>query len=330
MEYSLYRRLFVLFDNKIIAMTTFIVVPESKLTCDQMREEFWNLSLFAPLVMNVYDCIVWCAMRNLIKNSVFCNMCNLSKTFVKRTGCIDQYMWKCKGCSKSTSIRHGSVFAGSHLAISQIIIIIYGFANDFPQKLICREALLPTTSNTVSDWLNLCRRVCTKYFEQHPVELGGFNENGESLTVELNEFQYRKVQWVFGGVERNTGKVLLTPVQARNKETLLPIISRTILPGTVIVTDGWEAYRNIDLLGGGVYEHRTVRENNFVNPHDKSTHTQTIENVWMRAKKKLSRRCRTSIDSFLSYLQEFMWRERMKNKDQFVEFLICVSEQFLV
>ncbi|CAH1260847.1 unnamed protein product [Diabrotica balteata] len=324
--------MFVLVDNKIIAMTTFIVVPESKLTCDQMREEFWNLSLLAPLVNDVYDCIVWAALRNLIKNSVFCNMCNISKTFVKRTNCINQYMWKCKGCSKSTSIRDGSFFAQSHLTISQIIIVIYGFANEFSQKLICREAMLCSRSSTVNVWLNLCRKVCTKYFEQHPVELGGFNEDGESRTVELNEFHYRKVQWVFGEVERKTGKLFLTPVQARNEETLLPIISRTILPGTVIVTDGWEAYRNIGLLGGGVYEHRTVLQNYFVDPHDKSIHKQTIESVWMRVKKMLNRQYRTSTDLHLlpQYLQEFMWRERMKKKDQFVEFLICVSEQFLV
>uniref|UniRef100_A0A6P7GTL5 Uncharacterized protein LOC114342783 n=1 Tax=Diabrotica virgifera virgifera TaxID=50390 RepID=A0A6P7GTL5_DIAVI len=107
------------------------------------------------------------------------------------------------------------------------------------------------------------------------------------------------------------------------------IVSRTILPGTLIVTDGWGSYRNIGHLDGGVYEHRTViHQNNFVDPVDDSVHTQTIESVWMRSKKKLCRQCGTSMDWFPSYLQEFIWRERIK--EPFVEFLLCILEQCLV
>ncbi|XP_050512924.1 uncharacterized protein LOC126888610 [Diabrotica virgifera virgifera] len=239
-----------------------------------------------------------------------------------------------------TSVRKGSFFARSHLAISQIMIILYGFANDFPQKVISKETSL--SAPTVIDWCNFCREVCSTYLEQHPVELGGFDEHGEPVTVEMDEtmFFHRKYhrgrafgnrQWVFGMIERNSGKLFLTPVQARNEETLLPIVSRTILPGTLIVTDGWGSYRNIGRLDGGVYEHRTViHQNNFVDPNNDSVHTQTIESVWMRSKKKLRRQCGTSMDLFPSYLQEFVWRERIKDKDPFVELLLCILEQYLV
>ncbi|XP_050512754.1 uncharacterized protein LOC126888463 [Diabrotica virgifera virgifera] len=323
-------------------MATYIVLPDTILNINQIREEFWNLPLLIKAFTSVHECLVWCAMRQLIRNTVLCNVCNIHKTLVKRTGRIDEYMWKCRQCKMSTSVRDGSFFARSHLAISQIIIIIYGFANDFPQKIICREASLAASSVTVVDWCNFCREVCTTYLQQHPVELGGFDENGEPLTVEMGEsyFFHRKYhrgafrngQWVFGMVERNSGKLFLTPVQARNEETLLPIVSRTILPGTVIVTDGWGAYKNIGLLDGGVYEHRTVihqHQNNFVDPDDSSVHTQTILSVWNRAK-KLCRQCGTSTDLFPSYLQEFMWRERIRNKEPFVEFLLCIVEQYLV
>ncbi|XP_072379845.1 uncharacterized protein [Diabrotica undecimpunctata] len=319
-------------------MATFIVPIGSQLRVNQMREEIWNLALLGVAFINSYDVIVWCALRNLIKNSVVCDICNINKTFVKRSGSIDGYMWRCKS---STSIRDGSFFAGSHLALSKLIMMIYGFANDFPQKLICKEELLTTISNTVVDWCNFCRKVCGRYLDQHPVELGGFDANGEPLIVEIDESYffhrkyhrgaYRAGKWIFGAIERNSGKMFLTPVAARNEETLLPIISRIILPGTIIITDGWRAYRNIGLLRGGVYEHRTVtHQTHFVNPDDNSAHTQTIESVWMRSKKKLRRQCGTSRALFQSYLHEFMWREHMKNKDEFVEFLICVSEQYLV
>jgi len=47
-------------------------------------------------------------------------------------------------------------------------------------------------------------------------------------------------QWVFGGVERETGKSFLIPVKRRGKETLLVIIKDWILPGTLIMSDCWK------------------------------------------------------------------------------------------
>ncbi|XP_050502315.1 uncharacterized protein LOC126883535 [Diabrotica virgifera virgifera] len=180
-----------------------------------------------------------------------------------------------------------------------------------------------------------------RYLQEHPVEIGGFDENGQPITVEIDESYffprkynrgaYRPGRWIFGAVERNSGKLFVIPVAAKSEEILLPIISRMILPGSIIVSDGWRAYTNIGRLEGGVYEHRVViHQQNFVDPDDDSVHTQTIESVWMRAKKKLRRQCGTSRDLFESYLDEFQWRERIKNRDRFVEFLICLQEQFVV
>jgi hypothetical protein len=46
-------------------------------------------------------------------------------------------------------------------------------------------------------------------------------------------------QWVFGGVERETGKCFLIPVEWRDKETLLVAIKDWILPETLI-SDCWK------------------------------------------------------------------------------------------
>ncbi|CAG9831652.1 unnamed protein product [Diabrotica balteata] len=132
-------------------------------------------------------------------------------------------------------------------------------------------------------------------------------------------WRYRKREW--NSFHRAT----------RDEETLLPIISRMILPGTIINSDGWRAYANIGRMDGGVYEHRVVvHRQHFVDPDDDSVHTQSIESVGMRAKKKLRRQCGTSRELFQLYLDEFLWREHTKNSNQFSEFLICVREQFVV
>ena len=55
-----------------------------------------------------------------------------------------------------------------------------------------------------------------------------------------------KGQWVFGGVERDTGKCFLEPVEARSEIVLLSLIKDWILPGTTIISGCWKAYHNIE------------------------------------------------------------------------------------
>jgi hypothetical protein len=47
------------------------------------------------------------------------------------------------------------------------------------------------------------------------------------------------------------------------------------------------------------------------------TFTQTIENVWMRAKRKLKRQFGTSRDLFPSYIHEFIWRNKFARQNTF-------------
>lgn len=59
----------------------------------------------------------------------------------------------------------------------------------------------------------------------------------------------------------------------------------------------------------GIYMHSVVvHERNFVDPVDPEIHTQNIENLWMRAKRKLKRQFGTSRALFPSYLDEFAFR----------------------
>ena len=45
-------------------------------------------------------------------------------------------------------------------------------------------------------------------------------------------------QWVFGGVERESGKCFKIPVPNRTAEVLLKLIVEWILPGTIIMGGG--------------------------------------------------------------------------------------------
>ena len=88
---------------------------------------------------------------------------------------------------------------------------------------------------------------------------------GVGKVVELDESKFgrRKYhrghhvegQWVFGGVERGTGRCFLVPVKERNAETLLRLIRIWIHPGTTVMTDCWAAYN--DISKGEAFRHLT-------------------------------------------------------------------------
>ena len=97
-------------------------------------------------------------------------------------------------------------------------------------------------------------------------------------------------------------------VENRSAEALLPIIKKVVRPGSIIHSDMWRAYINIERDLG--FEHHTVNHSlHFVDPVT-GIHTQSIESYWNKHKSEIKtmRGCKRSFLS--SYLQEFMWRER--------------------
>ena len=171
--------------------------------------------------------------------------------------------------------------------------------------------------------------------------LGGFNiqEDGqlEPKIVEIDESKflrrkhprgrYHEGTWVFGGIERGTKNCFLEAVPVRDAPTLLPLIERWILPGTRIVSDDWGAYNTIDQIGGGIYSHDVViHQHHFVDPDDRSIHTNSVESMWARAKRKFKQNYGTSDPLFGSYLVEFMWRQKYGNN--FSTMLLHISQQY--
>ena len=94
-----------------------------------------------------------------------------------------------------------------------------------------------------------------------------------------------KGQLVFGGVERESGKMFLVPVPDRIADTLKDVIDAWIEPGTTVISDCWGAYRDLDAEG---YTHHTVNHSiGFVDERT-GAHTNTTESTWRHAKAFLS------------------------------------------
>jgi hypothetical protein len=92
---------------------------------------------------------------------------------------------------------------------------------------IAHEAGIPNSLKTIIDWFSFCRDICEQYLIENPEVIGGLHENGFSKVVEIDERksfhrkyhrgQWREGHWVFGGIERGSGKCFLVEVPDRTR-----------------------------------------------------------------------------------------------------------------
>lgn len=308
--------------------TTVIVDVDQLLSSQQRHSEQVNFFKLLPLLADPHKCLEWLACRKLIKNSKQCENCDQPASLIGCNKGIDDKQWKCNTCGFISSVRKGSMFETSPLTLQQIIIITYFWAINRPQNFITHQA--GVSSETVADWIRFCQDECAHWVDKNPLQVGGFDSDGKSIVVEIGESNYfhekyhvdqrLEGRWIFGGVERGSGKCFLVELPDRKTETLECKILEHILPGSHVVSDGWCAYANIDQLENGIYMHSMILQEN----------SNLMENMWLRVKRQLRKQLDSTCPSFMTYLKEFVWRNLFHNQNLFIQFLICVSESYEV
>lgn len=281
----------------------------------------------------------WLAQHRLIRNSNDCSVCQMPMALVRRAESPELYSWTCRGCNTRTSVRTGSFFERCVLRVDTVVMMMYYWTHEIKAKnVMLFEGIVDW--HVMVDYNNFFRLECENWLNQQQVELGGMDVNGAPIFVEVDETYYfhrkyhrgrlRRGTWVVGLVERESGKCWLEIVNRRDAQTLEPIICAHVLPGTVIVTDAWAAYGNVSTINNAVYDHQVVvHAQNFVDPVDTDIHTQTIEGLWMHAKRKLRYQCGTSRNLFPRYLSEFQWRHSHKHH-VYGQYLKLISENYLI
>jgi len=131
------------------------------------------------------------------------------------------------------------------------------------------------------------------------------SEDSDAL-LENNRNYGRRIDglWVFGLKQGLDCRYFY--VNRRDKETLVPIITRECAQGLVIHSNEWPAYSTLKPLG---FIHCTVNhQENYVNPAS-GTNTQGIECSWLDAKIKMLRKMRGTTELLLqSPLNEYCYR----------------------
>ncbi|XP_036339366.1 uncharacterized protein LOC118748792 [Rhagoletis pomonella] len=237
---------------------------------------------------------------------------------------VDGYVWRCttaiKGkkknvrCDVYISLRKDTFFAKSRLSIFKIVAFAYLWVKNLTLDVIMEE--LSISNHTASDWSSFCREVVYDGMVVNKNKIGGL---GKVVEIDESKFGRRKYhrghrvegQWVFGGVERETNRCFLVPVEKRDKETLLKIIKDWILPGTIVVSDFWKAY---DCLSEEGYIHFRVNHSIDFKDPDTEQHTNTIEGLWRHVKCSMPQYHRKKL-FFNGYLAKFMFNRNCKNCD---------------
>lgn len=99
-------------------------------------------------------------------------------------------------------------------------------------------------------------------------------------------------------------------VQRRDRETLQPIIQREVAEGSIIHSDDWPAYSNLNQIN---FRHFSVNHQQYYVDPNTGAHTQGTERSWLDAKTRVLKNMRGSNQrTFQSHLDYFCWRMMRK------------------
>lgn len=233
-------------------------------------------------------------------------------------------------CYCKLSIRHNSWFSRSKLSLSSLLKLTYYWVNKTP-NFRTKFELEVGSNHTIVDYYNFCREVCVEILTKNCERIGGVNKIVEIDESKFGKRKYHRGKrvdgvWVFGGIERDSGRCFFVKVNDRKADTLLPIIQTYIAPGTTIISDCWAAYNRIGELG---YTHLTVNHSkNFKDPQTGAC-TNTIEGQWHHLKNSLPRHG-TRKPLLETYFAEYCVRQKyLKNSaDPFLCFLQLVTKVY--
>ena len=130
-------------------------------------------------------------------------------------------------CETRLSLRLKTIFANFRLLIRKFVLLICFWVDGLENQVVGRY--LQLTTKTVCKWAEKCHQVVYDQLFSHSEKIGGpgvIVEVDESMFGRLKYHRGNRVdgQWVFGGIEANTGKSFFIPVADRKESTLIPIV----------------------------------------------------------------------------------------------------------
>ena len=255
-------------------------------------------SLLLEVIYSKDATLDFCFRHKLLPSERLCLTCGKKMNLITDSKVSDGKRWYCRvrkgphSHEHRLTIRTDTFFSKSIMTLEEILQFIYLWVHGNSQDTIAHE--LGTRSNTDVDWASFCREMCEETLMRRSKKIGG-----KDVVVKIDESKFSKRKynvghrvtggWVFGErVKNDKTKIFLEPVEDRTADTLLAIIQKWILPGSIIWSDCWKAYGKIPNLPEG-YKHGTVNHStNFVNP-ESGVCTNRIKSDWRHRVRILAR-----------------------------------------
>lgn len=243
------------------------------------------------------------------RNCIPCNrQMNLINKEIKST-------FRCPKCRNEVSIFTNHLFYNTNLEINILIDLLYFWSMDLMQVSI-REQIESRSRQTVTNWYKKLQEFC--YYHERVNSQRKIGGVGMVVQIDESLFSKRKYNvgrlvrkvWVVGGICYETNETFFVETLFRTKEVLNNIIQENVVPGTIIYTDEWAGYNDLNNLG---YVHSTVNHSvNYVDP-ETGVNTQLIEATWSVAKRWLRRRGISNRCDLFLYFIEYCFKRKYKN-----------------
>jgi len=224
---------------------------------------------------------------------VFCPRCGSEKSYFIKT----RKLWLCRGCDKQFTLKVNSIFEDSPLGLDKWMIAFWMLVN-CKNGVSSMEIHRTLGITQKSAWFML-QRLRLALQEKSFVKLGGPGSEvevdetyigGKARNMHRSKrerlsrdggLQGGHDKAVVMGMLEREGQVRARVIPNRKDQHIRPTIKEFIDPGTILMTDEFDAYNRL----GGEYVHKMV--NHLERYVDGTIHTNGIENFWSLLKRGL-------------------------------------------
>ncbi|KAG8321258.1 hypothetical protein J6590_108634 [Homalodisca vitripennis] len=268
----------------------------------------------------------WLQDKKLIASQYECPTCKKLMTLTEETSVREELIWKCQGWdgvkhTTKRSIRRGTWFENSSFSIQDVLLLSYYWYREYPHRTVQYE-MQTSSARIILDWYNFCKGTCVDILLSRNSSVGG-----HGIKIELYESKFWKrshgdnhkvvSQWVFCGLERDSTNCFLANVMDKTPKTILNVLKRHVLPGTVIYSDIWKDTK----IEQEVYSHLTVHHELTFRDMENGGVGNTAEGIWTMIKRQFpaAKRSKALFDGFIG---EFMYRRILNEaQDGYLQFL---------
>jgi len=272
-------------------------------------------------------CIEFVASLRWMDGKAICPHCESANAGFLKT----RRIWKCRGCRKQFSVKTGTIFEESPIALDKWLMAIWLVVN-------CKNGIssyelaraLGVTQKSAWHMLHRLREAMTdetgKIGGASPVEcdetfVGGKVKNmHKGKRSKLESYQGGGNEAIVMGMLERGGRVKAQVVAGRTKQQLDPIMAKSVEAGSHIITDELNTYGFLSTP----YNREVINHAmEYVNGH---IHTNGIENFWSLLKRSLGGTY-ISVEPFHLdvYVAEQVFRyNNRKDANDFTRFASCM------